>query len=90
MAEQNSERLATKVTVGVGAGIPRVFKGVRVELNYERALVEIWSAEGTTHLATAPLSASLIEWEVVPPTRHKITAEKQNGRAVKEVVLSVH
>lgn len=70
---QITQRLASRVTVGVGAGIPRVFKDVWVAVHRDCGLVEMWSGEDASlHLATAPTTATLIEWQVSPRPQHKI------------------
>jgi hypothetical protein len=86
MTNPNEGRQASKVTVGVGAGIPRVFKDVDVQIDYGRALVEIWTTDdGRSHVATAPLGATLIEWEISAPPRHRISI-RANGHARPEAL----
>jgi hypothetical protein len=67
----------------LGAGVPRVFKDVRVVTDPERGLVELWSREDSSHhVATAPLAATLIEWEIAPAPKHKITIDQATPRAL--------
>lgn len=83
MPAESGDRRAARVTVGLGAGVPRVFKNVRVALDYERGLIELWSCDDFTHhVATAPLCATLIEWEVAPAAKHKITIGDDASRAL--------
>lgn len=73
MPAETADRRAARVTVGLGAGVPRMFKDVRVVIDYDRGLIELWSSDDFSHhLATAPLVATLVEWEVAPATKHKI------------------
>jgi hypothetical protein len=50
------------VTVGIGQE-QRQYKGCLIEIVPELAIVNIWRDEPRRHIATAPLSATLIEWE---------------------------
>jgi hypothetical protein len=74
MAENSSTHLpggsgpsakAYLITVGVGAE-QRQYKGCLIEIVPDLGVVNIWRDEPRRHLATAPLTATLIEWE--PPT----------------------
>lgn len=77
------DRRAARVTVGLGAGVPRVFKDVRVVSDPERGLVELWGSDDCAHhVATAPLCATLIEWEIAPSPKHKITLNDDAPRAL--------
>lgn len=67
------ERRTGKVTVAMGAGVPRLFKNVGVEVDYQHGLVEVWDVDAPErHLATAPLGATLIEWETAAPVHYQI------------------
>lgn len=83
MPAETLERRAARVTVGLGAGVPRVFKNVRVVTDHKRGIVELWSSDDFAHhVATAPLCATLVEWEVAPAPKHKITLSDEAPRAL--------
>jgi hypothetical protein len=50
------------VTVGIGAE-QRQYKGCLIEIIPALGVVNIWRDEPRRHIATAPLTATLIEWE---------------------------
>lgn len=52
------------VTIAVGQE-QRQYKGCLIEIIPALAVVNIWRDEPRRHIATAPLAATLIEWE--PP-----------------------
>lgn len=83
MPVDTANRRAARVTVGLGAGIPRIFKDVNVVTDHTQGIVELWSTgDFAQHVATAPLSATLIEWEVAPAPKHKITLGDDAPRAL--------
>jgi len=63
MGSRETLRRASGVTVVLGGEIWH-HERCLVDVSEEAGTLQIWSSDSEHHLATAPLSAAYIEWEV--------------------------